>query len=316
MITESASAPSTFTRSVNAHKNRRHHQRVTCHPRAHQTLHNSLPLACEEQDEQDQWPEQQLPDSRRSPWRGHRSDSLFSLPNLGSGSSHSTCSSPGPSSSCHTRSRSLKKSPSLVPPFRLNVDALVGAEETDVDTGNKVNPGSSVDLSVVSAYIKSSLAQTPRPLSAPPEDIRANLSPVIPENAYRSATLGRTPNSFSIKTNPSAFQGSHPQSTSLSTSAAPSSSDMSINQSDSCSTFSAAADEVDKVEEDQEFYIWSLLVGWDLSVQTVNQSLLCPLVFHSYIAGKWQTEGSMNVFFHVNSFVNITLSINPLIDQS
>ncbi|KAM6934674.1 protein FAM124A [Xenentodon cancila] len=253
--TESASAPSTFNRSINSHKNRRHHQRVTCNFRALQTLHNSLPLACEEQDEPDQWSDRHHSDSRRSEWRGHRSDSLFSLPNLGSASSHSTCSSPGPSSSSHSRSHTLKRSPSLIPPFRLNVDALIGAEETDVDTGNKVNHDSSMDLSVVSAYMKSCLAQTPRPLSAPPEDIRPSISPVVPENTYKSATLGRTPNGFSIKSASSALLGSHPQSIGLSTSAAPSSSDVSINQSDSCSFISVAANEMDNAEEDQEFYI-------------------------------------------------------------
>ncbi|XP_072253664.1 protein FAM124A [Leuresthes tenuis] len=253
-VAESASAPSTFTRSVASHRNRRHHQRMTSRPRAHQTSHISLPLACEEQDEQEQWSDQHL-DTWSSQWRGHRSGSIFSLPNLGSGSSHSSCSSPGPPSNPHARSHSLKRSPSLVPPFRLNVDALIGAEETDVDTGNKVNPGSGVDLSVVSAYIKSCLSQTPRPLSAPPEDIGPPLTPVIPENAYKSATLGRTTNNFSIKSTPSALLGSHFQSTSLSTSAAPSSSDFSLNQSDSCSIISAPAGEADKVEEDQEFYI-------------------------------------------------------------
>ncbi|XP_041858433.1 protein FAM124A [Melanotaenia boesemani] len=249
---ESASAPSTFIRSTTSHRNRRHHHRVTSRPRVHQTSHNSLPLACEEQEEEEQWSDH--PDNWRSQWRGPRSSSIFSLPNMGSGSSYSTCSSPGPSSTPHTRSHSFKRSPSLIP-FRLNVDTLIGAEETDVDTGNKVAPGSSVDLSVVSAYIKSSLPQTPRPLSAPPEDVGPPLSPVVPENSYKSATLGRTPNSFFIKSTPSAVLELDPQSSSLSMSAAPSSSDISINQSDSCSIISVPAEETDKVEEDQEFYI-------------------------------------------------------------
>lgn len=136
------------------------------------------------------------------------------------------------------------------------MDALIGAEETDVDTGNKVDPGSSVDLTVVSAYIKSSLPQTSRPLSAPPEDIGPSLSPGI-EIAYKAATLGRTPNSFSNNSTPSTLLGSRFQSTSVNTSAAPSLSDVSINQSDSCSIISAPVEEADKVEdeEDQEFYI-------------------------------------------------------------
>lgn len=250
-VSESASAPSTFTRNSASHKNRRYHQRVTSRPRAHQTSQSSLPLACEESDEQEQWPDRHHPDSWRSQWRGHRSGSLFSLPNLGSASSRSTCSSPGPSPSPHQRSHSLNRSSSLIPPFRLNVDALIGAEETDVDTGNKVNPGSDVDLTVVSAYIKSSLPQTSRPLSAPPEDIGPPLSPV-PEITYRSATMSRTPNSFSIRSTPSALLGSCLQS--VNTSAAPSLSDVSINQSDNCSIISAPVEEADE-EEDQEFYI-------------------------------------------------------------
>ncbi|XP_076603207.1 protein FAM124A isoform X2 [Chaetodon auriga] len=255
-ISESASAPSTFTRSAASYRNRRHHHRATSRPRVHQTPHSSHPLSCEDPDEQEQWADRHHPDSWRTQWRGHRSSSLFSLPNLGSASSRSTCSSPGPSPSHHHRSHSLNRSSSLVPPFRLNVDALIGAEETDVDTGDKVNPGSSVDLTVVSAYIKSSLPQTSRPLSAPPEDMGPSLSPGIPENAYRAATLGRTPNSFTTNT-PSTLLGLRIQSTSVNTSGAPSLSDVSINQSDSCSIVSAPVEEADKreEEEDQEFYI-------------------------------------------------------------
>uniref|UniRef100_H3C0S8 Family with sequence similarity 124 member A n=1 Tax=Tetraodon nigroviridis TaxID=99883 RepID=H3C0S8_TETNG len=78
------------------------------------------------------------------PRRSSRSGSLASLPHLGSASFRSTCSSPGPSS--------LRRSSSLVPPCRFSMDALVGAEETDVDTGDRVSPGGGVDLSVVSAY--------------------------------------------------------------------------------------------------------------------------------------------------------------------
>ncbi|XP_026150357.1 protein FAM124A [Mastacembelus armatus] len=253
-VTESASAPSTFTRNTASYRNRRYHHRMTSCPRVHQTSHCSLPLACEELDEHELWPDRHNTESWKAQWGGHWSSSLFSLPNLGSASSHSTCSSPGPSPSPHLRCHSLNRSSSLIPPFRLNVDALIGAEETDVDTGDKVNPGS-MDLTVVSAYIKSSLPQTSRPLSAPPEDIRSSLSPGIPEDAYKAATLGRTPNSFSTNSTPSSFMGSRVQNTSVNTSAAPSLSDVSINQSDSCSIISVPVEETDKAEDDQEFYI-------------------------------------------------------------
>ncbi|XP_078118529.1 protein FAM124A isoform X2 [Sander vitreus] len=250
-VTESASAPSTFTHSAASYRNRRHHHRSTSRPRVHQTSHSSYPLAC---DEQDQWVDQHHPDTWRTQWSGHRSSSLFSLPNLGSASSHSTCSSPGPLPSSHHRSHSLNRSSSLIPPFRLNLDALLGAEETDVDTGNKVNPGSNMDLTVVSAYIKSSLPQTSRPLSAPPEDIGPSLSPGLPENAYRAATLGRIPNSFTANSTPSTLFGSRILSSSMNTTSL---SDVSINRSDSCSIISAPVEEADKIEEeeDQEFYI-------------------------------------------------------------
>uniref|UniRef100_A0A3Q3XHX5 FAM124 domain-containing protein n=1 Tax=Mola mola TaxID=94237 RepID=A0A3Q3XHX5_MOLML len=148
-----------------------------------------------------------------------------------------------------TLSHSLHRSPSLIPPFRLNVDALIGAEETDVDTGDKVNPGSSVDLSVVSAYIKSSLPQTYRPLSAPSEEMGPSFSPGIPENGHNAATLGRTPASFTTNT-PSNLLGLRIQSPGANTSAAPSLSDVS-------SVISATIEEADRLEEeeDQEFYI-------------------------------------------------------------
>ncbi|CAN9498481.1 unnamed protein product [Ophioblennius macclurei] len=276
-VVESASAPSTCARGSSSHKNRRYHhhqQRAasSSRPRAHhQTSHGSLPLACEELDERERWPEEQqqhhhqhYPDSWRSQWGNRRSGSIFSLPNLGSGSSRSTCSSPGPSPGPHHGSHSLHRSSSLVPPFRLNLDALVGAEETDVDTGDKVNlggSGSSVDLTVVSAYVKSGVPQTSRPLSAPPEDIGPSFCPVGPETVCRSATLGRTQPDLSVRATPFVLPGSRPYGGSANTSVAASLSDVSINQSDSCSIISVAVEEVDKetddeeVEEDQEFYI-------------------------------------------------------------
>ncbi|CAJ1079149.1 protein FAM124A isoform X2 [Xyrichtys novacula] len=252
-IPESASAPSTITRSSSSScKNRRHHHhRSTSRPRVHQTSHGSHPLVFNELDEEAQWTDHHHPDNWRSGWRGHRSGSLFSLPNLGSGSSRSTCSSPGPSSSLHHRSHSFNRRSSLIPPFRLNVDALVGAEETDVDTGDKVNSDSSVDLTVVSAYIKSSLPQTPRPTSAQSEDFKS-----IPENFNRPNSLRRTPNSFSNSSTPSTLMGSRLNSPSASSGAALSLSDISIYHSDNCSLISAQIEGAEeKTTEEEEFYI-------------------------------------------------------------
>lgn len=125
-----------------------------------------------------------------------------------------------------------------------------------MDTGNKVNPGSSVDLSVVSAYLKSSLLQMSRPLSAPPEDIGTSQSPVDPaENSFKAATLGRTMSVFSAVSGCSLSGTSRVSCANVSV--APSLSDVSLNQSDSCSLISATIEEVEKLEEeeDQEFYI-------------------------------------------------------------
>ncbi|XP_051939140.1 protein FAM124A isoform X1 [Hippocampus zosterae] len=120
-----------------AHRRRCHHhpphrtapRRKVLH---HQASLRSLPLCGED----DSYPEWFHPSEGQG--RGVRSESLYSLPNLSS--------SPGPPS------RSLQQKASLVPPFRLNVDALVGTEETDVDTGTTVRAGG-VDLRVVSAYV-------------------------------------------------------------------------------------------------------------------------------------------------------------------
>ncbi|XP_077584385.1 protein FAM124A isoform X1 [Stigmatopora nigra] len=117
----------------------RHHHQANRAPR-HQASLRSLPLCGDE----DFYPEWRL----TSEGRGGRSDSLFSLPNL-------SCS-PGPPGSPpgggERRCGSLQRSATLVPPFRLNVDALLGADETDVDTGTTFRTGG-VDLSVVSAYV-------------------------------------------------------------------------------------------------------------------------------------------------------------------
>ncbi|KAM6954960.1 protein FAM124A [Lycodopsis pacificus] len=197
VFSESASAPSTFLRSAASYRNRRHR-------------HHHRSMSQDQQDQQDQWA------TWRPQWRGQRSGS--------------TCSSPGPSP--HHRGHSLHRSSSLVPPFRLNLDALVGAEETDVDTGDQVSPVSGTDLSVLSAYIRPSLPQTSsRPLSAPPGDIGPSPSPL------GCVPIGSVGTLF----------------------AAPSLSDGSVNQSDSCSIVSAPVDEEDEEdkeeEEEEEFYI-------------------------------------------------------------
>lgn len=114
-----------------------------------------------------------------------------------------------------------------------------------MDTGDRVSPGRSVDLSVVSAYLK--LSQ--------PEDTEASGSPAVPaENPFKVAPRGRTATVLSAIDGCS-LSGTHVPSADLG--GAPSLSDVSLSHSDSCSLVCATIDEVDKVEEeeDQEFYI-------------------------------------------------------------
>nr|XP_057938646.1 protein FAM124A isoform X2 [Doryrhamphus excisus] len=176
LVADSSLAQQALTCSSASSRSRRHHHyRSASRPRLHQQMSVcSLPLCCEEDNGEGEgewfWRDWCQP----SRGRGQRSNSLFSLPNLGSTSS--TCSSPGPSPASPRQQRRS----SLIPPFRLNVDALFGAEETDVDTGNRVQAGG-VDLTVVSAYIQTALeASLPPP--APPEDIVPPPNADISEN--------------------------------------------------------------------------------------------------------------------------------------
>ncbi|XP_061698349.1 protein FAM124A isoform X2 [Syngnathoides biaculeatus] len=126
------------------------HHRAASRPRVphHQASLCSLPL-CGNEDFYPEW--WCHPSEGQGCWgKGGRSDSLYSLPNLSS-SPVPPASPPHRERRCH----SLQRSASLVPPFRLNVDTLVGAEETDVDTGTTVRAGG-VDLSVMSAYVHQS----------------------------------------------------------------------------------------------------------------------------------------------------------------
>lgn len=225
-----APAPSTsLRRGPSCHRNRRY-QRMPSRTRTwgSSTTHTSYaPLSAAGEEEEEYW-------AWKSQWKGD---------------CHSTCSSPGPAPSCRA---------SLVPPFRLNVDALVGAEETDVDTGDKVEMGSRVDLSVVSAYTKPSL---PRPSSAPPEEKDPAPSPAVCGRAIgKSSTLGRPlvpkrTSSLSTKT-----ERSRPHSSCLNLTS--SLNDTSLSQWDSSNSINGPSHQrgcyhAGQAEEDddQEFYI-------------------------------------------------------------
>ncbi|XP_035264712.1 protein FAM124A-like isoform X2 [Anguilla anguilla] len=114
------------------------------------------------------------PAASRFCWSGVRSRSLFCLPTLSRACS--TPCSPSPSF-CTGLSR---RSSLLAPPFRLNVDTLVGAVETDVDTGLKMD-SRAVDLSVVSAYSRP-FPPPPSPHSTPPCE-----NPALLRNSHSSS---------------------------------------------------------------------------------------------------------------------------------
>ncbi|CAL8370432.1 unnamed protein product [Arctogadus glacialis] len=309
---DSLSAPSTFTRSSALHRNRRLHRTASRCRAQNQSSHSSLPLACEELDKEDEeegdeedegddddddderWAQRRHPEAWRSQWRSQRSGSLYSLPTQGpgAGSSRSTCSSPasGPAAPSPPHRGRTPRQPPLLPPcssplvpaFRLNLDALVGAEETDVDTGHQVDAaaaaaaggGAGADLSVVSAYV--------RPSSASSEEAGRCLSPGPPPPAHAFATVKRAlaaaaagrprvpvrTSSLSVKSTPSAWirTPARPQSSlcfnAPSTGGTTSPSDVSLSQWDSSTSLGAGSVEHvqlralgDALEEDQEFYI-------------------------------------------------------------
>lgn len=145
------------------------------------------------------------------------------------------------------------------PIFRVNVDTLVGAEETDVDTGQTIS-GSSVDLSVVSGYSHPQLrprrkAPAPRPKSAPPTDGGLDFSELTYNNT--SFSIRQTPvpfrtQSVSAKSTPCVVHKPQPKNVCVSQPDALQSrgqqNSNGITTIDDCSQEGTAEDE-------QEFYI-------------------------------------------------------------
>ncbi|KAJ8352580.1 hypothetical protein SKAU_G00240560 [Synaphobranchus kaupii] len=150
-----------------SYRNRRYHRNSsrTRHQNQVRVSQPDLAPACHK----DQAGQHCDPEASRFSWSGARTRSLFCLPTLSRACSTPSSLSPSPSfGSALSRHSSL-----LAPPFRLNVETLVGAEETDVDTGRKMD-GRAVDLSVVSAYSRP-LPALPRSLSTPPQEQPAPL---------------------------------------------------------------------------------------------------------------------------------------------
>ncbi|KAI1899187.1 hypothetical protein AGOR_G00059080 [Albula goreensis] len=172
----------------------RRHPRTLPRPRSYTFLTrvSNQDLHQEEEEEEEEERPYRDPEVSRAGWVGHRTRSLFSLPTTGLASQTSPTPSPA-----HSRCSSLAR------PFRLKVEALVGAEETDVDSGRKVDSGG-IDLSVVSAYSwpRPRAHPLPRPLSAPPRD------PFMGEH-------GPLWSSGSASTTPSVLRRPRPQSACL-----------------------------------------------------------------------------------------------------
>lgn len=147
-------APS-FRKGPSSHRSHRHCQTT---PRNHTLTCSSNRDLCQAREEEEGARPNGDPEAARAGWAGHRSRSLFCLPSVGG--ALSAGSTPFPANS---------RCSSLARPSRLKVEALEGAEETDVDTGRKVDSGGE-DLSVVSAYSCPQPRPRPRPLSAPPQD--------------------------------------------------------------------------------------------------------------------------------------------------
>ncbi|XP_018595358.2 protein FAM124A isoform X1 [Scleropages formosus] len=201
------------------------HQNSQDQKQNHSSLQD-LPGVCKE----DETVLRRDPAASRAWWAGHRSRSLFCLPTA-------DASCPTPST---TLSTSHSQSSLVAPPFRLNVDALVGAVETDVDTGRKLAGGGIVDLSVVSGYS----CRPTRSISATPVDLVPSFSGR--SCSFRASSSRPPPARVSISASatpiatPTALRRPRPRST------------CSLNN-----TWQRGGAEVENglSEEEQEFYI-------------------------------------------------------------
>lgn len=125
-----------------------------------QSSKTPLPLQCKQEDTESVHCSQEIVCAG---WTDLHTHSLISM---ATEAFHSVSTYPSTPHPCSSFSLTM-------PRFRINVDTLVGAKETDVDTGQAVI-SRSVDLSVVSAYLLpqtqiNSKARVPPSLSEPPQ---------------------------------------------------------------------------------------------------------------------------------------------------
>ncbi|KAM9486841.1 LOW QUALITY PROTEIN: protein FAM124A [Clarias gariepinus] len=154
-----------------------------------QSSHTSLPLQCKQDDIRS------VPCSQDIMCAGWTDVHTHSLISMATEEFH-------PASTYPSTARSASSFSFTIPRFRINVDTLVGARETDVDTGQAVI-SRSVDLSVVSAYLLPQTQITPRsrvsqPLSEPPQFSTSSLKP---SNKPASLSAGVCPLQASTKWN-------------------------------------------------------------------------------------------------------------------
>lgn len=242
---EPAPPPPPYGRGPASYRNRRYHRNSSrSRPQTLPTLvaHASKTSLCDQEIRMERL--QRDVELLRGGWTGHRTQSLFSLP---TDDSRSTSASP-----TSFRPRCLSSMGS--PIFRVNVDTLIGAEETDVDTGQTIS-GSSVDLSVVSGYSRPQSrsqvqASPPRPKSAPPTDGGSDFSELANSNVSFSLrqipVLHRT-QSTSAKSTPCVVHKPQPKNINLLQKEA--------QQGNGIANVNYCIQD-GTVEDEQEFYIW------------------------------------------------------------
>ncbi|XP_072542551.1 protein FAM124A [Salminus brasiliensis] len=240
--------PSSYGRGPASYRNRRCRSSSRSHIQKNDSPHiqasqRSLPLLCKQDDLEC------VPEEKNAGRMGARSFSTFSLPTEGFG--YACTSPPAP----RPRSLSLLAAPT----FRINIDALVGAEETDVDTGQAVS-SNCIDLSVVSAYWHPQMSMHsktlfPKAHSTIPQD-RDHDFTVQYENTYPSLDRHATPSQTSRMSSmsmPSAVHKVLPKSACSLHGQVPTAWDVEQHQSDGMDIIDISRDYTE--EDGQEFYI-------------------------------------------------------------
>ncbi|XP_056611454.1 protein FAM124A [Triplophysa dalaica] len=246
---EPAPPPPPYGRGPASYRNRRFHRNSSrSRPQTLPTLvsYNSKTSLCDQEIRMERL--QRDVELLRAGWTGHRTQSLFSLP---TDDSRSTSASP-----TSLPPRSFSSMSSHI--FRVNVDTLVGAEETDVDTGQTIS-GSSVDLSVVSGYSRPQSrsqfkASPPRPKSAPPSDGGSEFIELTNNVSSFPRQTHMLPRMQSISSNSTSCMVQKPQPKNINMLQKEAVQDTGRHNSNGIATVNYCTQE-GTVEDEQEFYI-------------------------------------------------------------